>query len=188
VSGVELADGTRLPAQLVVAGIGAVPRIELARAAGLELDDGWIKVDAELRTSDPSIYAAGDVTSAENPRYGRRIHVEHWDNAKRQGKAAAANMLGAGEAYDRVPYFYSDQFDLGMEFRGFAPTWDRVVIRGDVAAREFHAFWLTDGRAVAAMNVNLWDDGERLQEIVESGERLDPLRLADSEVPLATAA
>jgi 3-phenylpropionate/trans-cinnamate dioxygenase ferredoxin reductase subunit len=114
--------------------------------------------------------------------------VEHWDNAIRQGRTAAANILGAQQTYDRVPYFYSDQFDLGIEYRGYAPEWRSVVIRGDVAARRFHAFWLADGRVVAAMNANLWDDARPLRLLVESGEPVDVARLADASVPLADAA
>ncbi len=186
--GVRLADGRVVPGGLVVVGVGAKPRIKLATRAGLETRDGAILVDEHLRTSVPSIYAAGDVAAAWHPRFGRHLRVEHWDNAIHQGKAAAANILGANEPYARTPYFYSDQFDLGMEYRGHAPEWGRVVIRGDVDAREFHAFWLADGRVIAAMNVNLWDDGDELQRLVESEERVDPERLADASVPLTRAA
>ncbi|HEX2142099.1 MAG TPA: FAD-dependent oxidoreductase [Candidatus Limnocylindria bacterium] len=188
VTGVLLSDGRRLAADLVVVGIGAQPRLKLAMRAGLETMDGAIAVDEHLRTSVPSIYAAGDVAAAWHPRFGRHLRVEHWDNAIHQGRLAAANMLGANQAYTRTPYFYSDQFDLGMEYRGYAPQWGSVVIRGDLAARQFHAFWLADGRVVAAMNANLWDDGAELQRLVESEERVDLARLADPGVPLAEAA
>ncbi len=186
--GVRLSDGRRIPADLVVVGVGAAPRIKLATRAGLETNGGAIVTDEYLRTSVPRIYAAGDVASAWHPRFGRHVRVEHWDNAKRQGAAAAANILGANEPYARMPYFYSDQFDLGMEYRGYAPEWGRVVIRGDLAARRFHAFWLADGRVRAAMNMNLWDDGKALRRLVDSEERIDPDRLADPLVPLAKAA
>jgi 3-phenylpropionate/trans-cinnamate dioxygenase ferredoxin reductase subunit len=106
----------------------------------------------------------------------------------RAGQAAAANILGENRAYSRTPYFYSDQFDLGMEYRGYAPEWGRVVVRGNLASRQFHAFWLADGRVIAAMNANLWDDGEELQRLVESEQRVDPERLSDPSVPLARAA
>ena len=188
VTGVRLSDGQRLPADLVVVGVGAAPRIKLATRGGLDTRDGAITADEYLRTSVPSIYAAGDVAAAWHPRFGRHLRVEHWDNAIRQGKAAAANILGANQPYARTPYFYSDQFDLGMEYRGHAPEWSRVVIRGDVAAREFHAFWLADGRVSAAMNVNLWDDGKELKRLVDSEDRVDPDRLADPTVPLTMAA
>ncbi len=188
VDGVRLSDGQRIPADLVVVGVGAAPRIKLATRAGLETREGAILTDEYLRTSVPSIYAAGDVALAWHPRFACHVRVEHWDNAIHQGRAAAANILGAAEPYARTPYFYSDQYDLGMEYRGFAPEWGRVVIRGDVAAREFLAFWLADGRVSAAMNVNLWDDGEELQRLVESEERVDLDRLGDPTVPLAQAA
>lgn len=188
VDAVLLADGRRVPADLVVVGIGAIPRIKLATRGGLEVRKGGIAVDEYLRSSVPSIYAAGDVAAAWHPRFGRHIRVEHWDNAIHQGTTAAANILGANEPYARTPYFYSDQYDLGMEYRGFAPEWGQVVVRGDLARREFHAFWLSDGRVVAAMNANQWDDGDELQRLVESEERVDLARLADPGVPLAEAA
>lgn len=188
VDGVRLSDGQRIVADLVVVGVGAAPRIKLAMRGGLETTEGGIAVDEYLRTSAPNIYAAGDVAAAWHPRFGRHVRVEHWDNAIEQGKAAAANILGANEPYARTPYFYSDQFDLGMEYRGYAPEWGKVAIRGDVAKREFHAFWIADGRVIAAMNANLWDDGEDLLRLVESEERVDLGRLADPSVPLAEAA
>jgi 3-phenylpropionate/trans-cinnamate dioxygenase ferredoxin reductase subunit len=188
VDGVRLADGRRVPADLVVVGVGAAPRLNLAMRGGLEILEGGIAVNEYLRTSVPNIYAAGDVAAAWHPRFGRHLRVEHWDNAIQQGKTAAANILGANEPYARTPYFYSDQFDLGMEYRGYAPEWGRVVIRGDVASHQFHAFWLSDGRVSAAMNANLWDDGEELLRLVESEERVDLARLADPGVPLAEAA
>jgi len=188
VDGVRLSDGQRIPADLVVVGVGAAPRIKLATRGGLETRDGAIVTDEFLRTSVPNIYAAGDVASAWHPRFGRHLRVEHWDNAIRQGKAAAANILGAREPYVRTPYFYSDQFELGMEYRGHAPEWGKVVVRGDVARREFHAFWIADSRVIAAMNVNLWNDGAELRRLVELEERVDLSRLSDPRVPLADAA
>ncbi len=188
VSGVRLADGGRLAADLVVVGVGAVPRLELARRGGLDTREGGIAADEYLRTAVPNIYVAGDVAAAWHPRYGRHLRVEHWDNAIRQGKAAAANILGANQPYLRTPYFYSDQFDLGMEYRGYAPQWGRVVVRGDLEARRFLAVWLADGRVVAAMNANLWDDSKELRDLVESEERVDPELLADPATPLARAA
>jgi 3-phenylpropionate/trans-cinnamate dioxygenase ferredoxin reductase subunit len=128
------------------------------------------------------------VAAAWHPRYGRHLRVEHWDNAIRQGKAVAANIVGANQPYVRTPYFYSDQFDLGMEYRGYAPQWGRVVVRGDLESRQFLAFWLADGRVVAAMNANLWDHGKELSRLVESEERVDPQLLADPSVPLAAPA
>ena len=188
VAEIRLTDGHGVPADLVVIGVGAVPRLQLALRGGLETTAGGIAVDEYLRTSVPNIYAAGDVAAAWHPRFGRHIRVEHWDNAIHQGQTAAANIAGASERYERTPYFYSDQYDLGMEYRGYAPEWGRVVVRGDLAAREFLAFWLADGRVVAAMNANLWESGDDLQALVDSERRIDPDRLADPDAPLLEAA
>lgn len=188
VAEIRLSDGHGVPADMVVIGVGAVARLQLAMRGGLETTDGGIAVDEYLRTSVPNIYAAGDVAAAWQPRFGRHIRTEHWDNAIGQGKTAAANILGANEPYVRMPYFYSDQFDLGMEYRGYAPGWDKVVMRGDLAKREFLAFWLADDRVIAAMNANVWDQGDELQRLVESEERVDVARLADPVIPLAEAA
>jgi 3-phenylpropionate/trans-cinnamate dioxygenase ferredoxin reductase component len=188
VCGVRLGDGQVLPADVVVAGVGAVPRVGLALRSGLATSEGAIAVDAHLRTSDPAIFAAGDVAAAFHPRYGRRIRVEHWDNAREQGATAARNVLGAREIYDRVPYFYSDQFDLGMEVRGRTLGSDRAVLRGDPSRREFLAFWLSEGRVVAAMNANIWDAGDQLAAMVAGGVQIAPERLADDGVPIAAMA
>ena len=142
-------------------------------------------VDASLRTSDPDIYAAGDVANVDTPQWGR-VRVEHWANALNGGPAAAKAMLGRDVSYDRVPYFFSDQYDLGMEYSGWAPpgSYDRVVLRGDKDEREFVAFWLHDGRVLAGMNVNVWDVTDPIQSLVRTGNQVDPDRLADPEVPL----
>lgn len=167
---VLLDGGATVAADLVVVGAGAMPNLDLARHAGLAVEDG-VLVDARLRTSHPDVYAAGDIALAEHPRLGRRIRVEHWDNAAEQGRAAAANMLGADRAYDRLPYFYTDQYDLGMEYVGHVePGGDtEVVLRGDVEGRVFTAFWAREGRVVAGMQVNDWDAMDRVREVVESG-------------------
>ena len=183
VEAVETADGRRIEADLVVVGVGAQPRTELAVAADLAVGDG-ILVDEHLETSVPGIFAAGDVASAWHPLFGARLRLEHWDNARRQGRAAARNMLGGTEPYLRIPYFYSDQYDLGMEYAGYAPSWDRVVFRGDPASRAFVAFWLRDGRVVAGMNANVWKVNDAIAAVVASGEQVDAARLVDSAVPL----
>ncbi len=183
VEAVETADGTRIDGDLVVAGIGAEPRTALARAAGLVVGDG-IHVDERLETSAPGIFAAGDVAAAWHPLLGARIRVEHWDNARRQGRAAARNMLGLAEPYARIPYFYSDQYDLGMEYAGYGSQADRVVVRGDPAERSFVAFWLRDGRVVAGMNANVWKVNEAISALVASREPVDVSRLVDPAVPL----
>jgi len=183
VAWVETADGTRVDADLVIVGIGAVPRTRLAEGAGLDVVDGII-VDQRLETNVPGVFAAGDVAAAWHPSLGTRLRVQHWDNARRQGPTAARNMLGASEAYDRLPYFYSDQFDLSMEYVGHAPSWDRVVIRGDTASRQFLAFWLRDGRVVAGMSANTPKVIGAMRTLIGSGAVVDPARLADAFVPL----
>jgi 3-phenylpropionate/trans-cinnamate dioxygenase ferredoxin reductase subunit len=183
VSAVRTSGGERLECDLVVVGIGVLPRVELAAAAGLAIEDG-VAVDAHLRTSAPDVFAAGDIASAEHPRYPGRVRVEHWANALNQGPAAARSMLGSGEPYARLPYFFSDQFDLGMEYTGLAREWDEVVFRGDVEAREFIAFWLSAGRVVAGMNANVWDVTDDIKALIESDRQVDVRRLADPEVPL----
>jgi 3-phenylpropionate/trans-cinnamate dioxygenase ferredoxin reductase subunit len=184
-AGVKLADGTRIEADAVIVGIGAVPNTDLAAKAGLAVDDG-ILVNAGLRTSDPDIYAAGDVANAYHSALGRHIRVEHWDNARTQGASAALSMLGRDVVYDRVPYFFTDQYDLGMEYAGHIGPggYDEVVVRGDLASRRFLAFWLAGGRVVAGMNVNIWDVNEQIQNLVRTGERIDNTKLADPEARL----
>lgn len=183
--GVRLSDGRVLEADLVVVGVGVVPRIELALRSGLETAEGGIAVDERLRTSDPAIYAAGDIAAAQHPRLGRRLRIEHWDNAKRQGRAAARNAIGLDEPYDRTPYFFSDQFDLGIEVRGLPDPHEEVVIRGDAAARTFLAFWIDGGRVTAALNANVWDAGKELAAMVRDGAQVDRERLADADVPMS---
>jgi 3-phenylpropionate/trans-cinnamate dioxygenase ferredoxin reductase subunit len=183
VDAVETDDGRTVAADLVVAGVGAQPRTELATAAGLAVERG-VLVDERLESSVPRIFAAGDVAEAWHPGYGRRLRIEHWDNAKRQGRAVAGSMLGEQKPYDRIPYFYSDQYDLGMEYTGFAPAWDEVIFRGDPKAREFIAFWLHDGRVVAGMNANIWDVTPHISALIASGREVDRKRLADSSAPL----
>ncbi|MFF1725298.1 NAD(P)/FAD-dependent oxidoreductase [Streptomyces sviceus] len=185
-------DGEEHPAHDVLAAVGAAPRVALAEAAGLELADrahgGGIAVDGQLRTSDPDIYAAGDVASFHHALFGNRLRVEHWANALNGGPAAARAMLGRQETYDRVPYFFSDQYDLGMEYSGWAPpgSYDEVVIRGDAGKREFIAFWVKQGRVLAGMNVNVWDVTEPIQALVRSGAQVDTEALADPHVPLVS--
>jgi 3-phenylpropionate/trans-cinnamate dioxygenase ferredoxin reductase subunit len=183
VEAVRTADGNRIEADFVVVGVGVTPRTGLASAAGIEVDNG-ILVDAHLRTSAPDVFAAGDVANAEHPLFGRRIRVEHWANALNQGPAAARSMLGADQPYDAVPYFFSDQYDVGMEYAGYATEWDEVVFRGDPKDREFIAFWVAGGRVLAGMNVNVWDVTDEIQELVRSKARIDRDRLADPDVPL----
>ena len=182
---VRTSDGRVLECDFVVVGVGVEPRSQLATAAGLAVDDG-ILVDEHLQTIVPGVFAAGDVANAWHPFYGERIRVEHWANALNQGPAAARNMLDRRERYDTIPYFFSDQYDVGMEYAGFAREWDRVVFRGDPATREFMAFWLVGDRVVAGMNVNVWDVTDHIQRLIRARVAVDAGRLADPDIPLET--
>jgi 3-phenylpropionate/trans-cinnamate dioxygenase ferredoxin reductase component len=194
VHSVVLTDGTEVPADVVVAGIGIWPNMELAAAAGLDVANG-IATDAAMRTSDPRIFAAGDVAFSHNPLLGRPIRVEHWANALNGGPAAARSMLGQAVSYDRVPYFFSDQYDFGLEYSGYVEPggYDQVVFRGsteivDGKAPEFVAFWLSGGRVLAGMNANVWDVQDDIQRLVRAGyagTAVDPTALADPSRPLA---
>ena len=186
VGSVLTSSGAIIAADVVVVGIGVVPNDGLASSAGLEVSNGVV-TDAALRTSDPDIYAAGDVANSFHPLYGHGVRVEHWANALHGGPAAARSMLGQQVTYDRVPYFYSDQYDLGMECSGL-PTpgsYDEVVYRGDHASLEFIAFWLSSGKLIAGMNVNVWDVTDDIQSLIRSARPVAPNRLADPAIPLA---
>jgi 3-phenylpropionate/trans-cinnamate dioxygenase ferredoxin reductase subunit len=189
VTGVRLGDGTLVEADAVLVGIGAQPNIELAEAAGLDVDNG-VLVDAALQSSNPDILAAGDIANHEHPVLGRRVRVEHWANALNQPAAAAATMLGTPTAYTELPYFFTDQYDLGMEYVGHAPpgSYARVVTRGNLRGREFIAFWL-DGsdHVLAGMNVNVWDVVDDVKTLILSGRPVDTQRLADPDLPLAAS-
>lgn len=183
-TGVRLADGTVIEGDAVLVAIGARPNIELAADAGLATNGG-VLVDAGLATSDPDIVAVGDIAEEQHPVLGRPIRVEHWANALNQPAVAARTMLGKSASYDRLPYFFTDQYDLGMEYTGYAAPGEyaRVVVRGDEAKREFVAFWLdADNRVLAGMNVNIWDVTDRIKDLI--GQQVDPDRLADPATPL----
>jgi 3-phenylpropionate/trans-cinnamate dioxygenase ferredoxin reductase subunit len=182
---VRLADGRTIEADAVLLAVGVAPATDLADAGGLDLDDG-IVVDEHLRTRAPDVFAAGDVASALHPRYGRRVRVEHWDNALAQGAAAARAMLGKAEPYIKLPYFFSDQYDLGMEYVGLHRREDELVIRRSLDDGRFQAFWIaSDGSVSAGMHVNDWDAIEPIRALVETHATVDPRRLSDPGQPLA---
>lgn len=184
-SGLVLADGTQIPADVVLVAVGAKPNTELADEAGLAMADGGIAVDASLRTSAPDIYAVGDIVSAEHPLLHTRIRTEHWANALKQPAVAVSGMLGQPTEYAELPYFFTDQYDLGMEYVGHADEYTEVVFRGDVEKREFVAFWLgADGRVLAGMNVNVWDVLEDVKALIRSQHPVDSRALADPKMPL----
>jgi 3-phenylpropionate/trans-cinnamate dioxygenase ferredoxin reductase subunit len=186
VTGVRTSDGSVIEAGLVLVGVGIVPNTRLAERAGLEVDNGVI-VDEMLRTSDADVFAAGDVANAYNPLLGARVRVEHWANAANQGKAAGASMAGAGEPYAKLPYFFTDQYDLSMEYHGHVDREgaDDVVLRGDPTDGPWYAFWLRQGRVLAGMNVNDWDAADEIKRLARERVEVDPAALADPATPLA---
>ncbi len=185
VTGVDLADGTHLEADAVVVGVGVTPRTELAQNAGLDVDNG-ILVDASLRTSHPDVFAAGDVANAWHPLLDRRVRVEHWTNASWQPRVAAQAMLGADVTYDRLPHFFSDQYDMSMEYTGYVgrAEYDQVVVRGNPADQAYLAFWLRDSRAVAGMSVNMPRASRDITALVRSQKPIRADELADATHPL----
>jgi 3-phenylpropionate/trans-cinnamate dioxygenase ferredoxin reductase component len=192
-TGVTLSDGSVIPADMAIVGVGVVPNVELATAAGIHVDNGVV-TDAALRTSAPDVYACGDVASFMSPLVGKHIRIEHWANALNGGPAAARSMLGQDVSYDRVPYFFSDQYDLGMEYAGYVEPggYDQVVFRGhteivDGKAPAFLAFWIRDGRMLAGMNCNIWDVQDDIQRLVQAGYAgtpVDAAKLANADVSL----
>jgi 3-phenylpropionate/trans-cinnamate dioxygenase ferredoxin reductase subunit len=184
---VVLDNGDVEEADLVVVGIGVIPRVGLAEDAGLDVDNGVV-VDEQLRSSAGNVFAAGDIASAWHPHFQRHLRVEHWANALNQGATAGGNAAGGSEVYDRLPYFFSDQYELGMEYVGYAEPDDAVTIRGSTTVREFIAFWQRDGVVTAAMNVNVWDVVDDLKAIITSGAAVEASRLADPDVPLTDLA
>jgi 3-phenylpropionate/trans-cinnamate dioxygenase ferredoxin reductase subunit len=187
-TGVKLGDGSTVDADAVLVAVGAAANTALAEQAELALGDGGVLVDLALCTSDPDIFAVGDIAAAYHPLFGMRIRTEHWANALKQPAVAAAGMLGKPEEYTELPYFFTDQYDLGMEYTGHAPHYERVVFRGDVAGREFVAFWLDrDNRVLAGMNANIWDVLDDVKSLIRSRAPVDPDRLADPKQPLGSA-
>jgi 3-phenylpropionate/trans-cinnamate dioxygenase ferredoxin reductase subunit len=186
ISAAVTSSGEELPAGLVLVAIGAVPATRLASDAGLDVGNG-VLADAGLRTSAQEVFAAGDAANAFHPLYGKHVRVEHWANALNGGPAAAKSMLGQGVTYDAVPYFFSDQYDLGMETAGLPEpgSYDQIVYRGDRDAREFIAFWLSGGAVIAGMNVNVWDVSDDIQAVIRSRRPVDEARLADPDIPIA---
>ncbi|WLP88795.1 FAD-dependent oxidoreductase [Gordonia sp. NB41Y] len=186
-AGLKFADETTVYADAVLVAAGAIPDLDLAISAGVDIDGGGVLVDAGLRSSDPSIYVVGDIANATHPILGRRVRTEHWANALNQPAVAAANIVGEHAEYTNLPYFFTDQYDLGMEYSGLGGADDRVITRGDLAKREFVAFWVDDaGHVRAGMQVNIWDQLDDIKKLIESGSAVDVDRLADAQVPLAS--
>ena len=177
--------GEKIESDLVVVGAGVMPRTSLAEGAGIATDNG-ILTGADLQTDAPGIYAAGDVANAWHPFYERRVRVEHWANARRQGAAAGRAMAGERVSYDEIPYFFSDQYDVGMEYVGFVTESDRILYRGSIEEREFIAFWMNGDRVVAGMNVNVWDVSDTISDLIRSRSEVETEKLTDTDVDLAS--
>ena len=184
VAAVRTSDGQSIACDFVVVGVGVIPRAQLAETAGAKIENG-IVVNQQLRTTLPDVFAAGDVANAWHPFYRRNIRVEHWANALNQGPAAARAMLDQDVSYDRIPYFFSDQYEVGMEYSGYATEWDEVIYRGAVSDGEFIAFWLKDQRVIAGMNVNVWDVNEDVQALIRSRREIKTAALCDKDTPLS---
>lgn len=190
VEAVTTRQGRRLPCDMVVMGVGIVPNVEVAAAAGIAVDDG-ILVDPYCRTDADGVFAAGDVAKHLHPIFGR-LRVEHYNNAEKMGRAAARTMLGRVEVYDYIHSFWSDQYEGKLEYIGFARRWDDFIVRGNLEERRFLGFYLTGGRLMAAMGLNRGGDPE-LDETGELaacrrliGARVDPRQLADEGVDLGS--
>ncbi|QEO15321.1 NAD(P)/FAD-dependent oxidoreductase [Agromyces intestinalis] len=189
---VVLGTGDEVDADLVVFGIGATPDTRLAASGGLELENG-VATDSSFRTSAVDVFAAGDVANVWNRRLGHRLRVEHWANADASGKVVGRILAGEAVEYGEIPYFFTDQYDLGMEYSGYGQlaAGNAPVIRGDLdagAGDEYVAFWQQDGKVVAGMNVNVWDVNEDVQRLIRSERTVSAAELADPTVPLAALA
>ncbi len=187
VAGVVTTAGEHLTAETVLVGVGITPNTQLAEGAGIEIDNG-ILCDRSLRTSAPDVFAAGDVANWFNPTLQQHLRVDHWANAHEGGFAAGRSMLGEPVDYDVVPYFFSDQYDAGLEYAGHVPrgTSTQVVLRGDPADHAFMAFWVGEGRVLAGMHVNVWDTIDDVSMLVASRAPADPRVLADPREPIIT--
>ena len=183
VTGVECTDGTQIPADLVIVGIGLVPNVDVAAAAGIACEDG-IVVDENCRTSDPNMYAVGDCSYHPSPRYGRSIRLESVDNAFEQAKSAAANLCGKTTVHDKTPWFWSDQYELKLQIVGLSQHYDNVVLRGDPASKSFSCCYLRGGELIALDAVNHGKDFMAARKLIADERVRTSAKLADDSLPL----
>ena len=183
VEAVQTQSGLELGCDFVVVGVGIRPVTDAVDGSGLDLTNG-VAVDATLRTSNPDVYAAGDVANHDHPLFGRRMRVEHWDNALRMGVAAAQSMLGTGGAFEHPHWFWSDQYDTNLQYVGFATEWDELVIRGSLRGRRFVAFYVKDGLVRGVAGMDRGRDVRRAMGIVAAARPVDPVALRDEDVDL----
>lgn len=184
---VVTAAGVQIECDFAVVGVGVEPAVELAAGTSVEVDNG-IVVDEYCRTSVEDVYAAGDVANHYHPVFERRIRVEHWDNALKHGPAAARNMLGKDEPYEEIPWFWSDQYETNLQYAGYHTSWDELVVRGNLGARSFVAFYCTEGRVLAAVAVNSGRDLRRTVPLIKARRPVDPAKLRDPDIDLRTLA
>ena len=182
-TGAKLSSGETIDCTLAIVGIGVVPNSELAEEAGLDIDNGVV-VDEQGRTSDPDIFAAGDLTNHPNPLLGRRIRLESWENAQNQGRVAAKAMADKGEDYAEVPWFWSDQFDANIQMIGLPQGWEQLATRGDPASNEFITFYLKDGKIDGAISVNNSRDIRMAKRLMQSGKTVSAEDLTNPDVKL----
>ena len=187
VEAVVTAEGKRLPCDVAVVGVGVQPNVEIAAGSPIEVDNG-ILVDEFCRTNVEGIYAAGDVANHQHPLFGRRMRVEHWQNAMRQGAAAAKSMLGTGEPYAEVHWFWSDQFDANLQYAGHHMAWDELVVRGSIPDRNFIAFYISGGLIDAAVALNRGKELRRAMALVKARKPIDSEKLRDEDVDLKSLA
>src|SRR5690625_1755511 len=187
VAAVETDDGDQIPADLIVVGIGAVPRLDLDKEASLDIDGG-VLTDAQLRTSDPNVYAVGDIAAVRSDRFERHIRLDHWAAAMRHPETLAQVLCGKDAHYDRLPYFFTDQYDLGAEYVGYVPPELRdemeVVVRGDLRSREVIAFFVHDDKIWAGMNINIWDVSDEIERLIINRTPVTRDELEHSDLPL----
>jgi 3-phenylpropionate/trans-cinnamate dioxygenase ferredoxin reductase subunit len=176
-----LFDGTRIACDVAVVGIGVEPTMGIFRREPIEMGNG-ILVNEFGQSSVPSVFAAGDVAFGWNPRYGQRLRVEHFDNAQRQAVVVAKAMLGPTDPYNPIPSFWSDQFTYGLQYRGYAPSWDSIVFRGDKNAASFSAFYMKNGALQAVCSVNRYKENTAARHLI--GKHVDPTVLSDESVNL----
>ena len=179
--------GRRIGCDFAVIGVGVDPAVEIAAGTGIEVENG-IVVDEYCRTNVESIYAAGDIANHYHPVFERRIRVEHWDNALKQGPAAARSMLGMQDPYEEIHWFWSDQYDTNLQYAGFHTTWDELVVRGSLEERSFVAFYCTEGRVLAAVAVNRGKDLRRSMPLIKARRAVEPAELRDPDLDLRTLA
>jgi 3-phenylpropionate/trans-cinnamate dioxygenase ferredoxin reductase component len=175
--------GRRIDCDFAVVGVGVEPALDFLSGSGIDLDNG-ILVDEYCRTNIDGIYAAGDVANHFHPVLRQRLRVEHWQNAMQQGAAAARSMLGRGQPYEPVHWFWSDQYDLNLQYAGYHRQAEQIVVRGSLEKRSGLAFYLNQGRIDAVVALNRGKDVRRAMPLIKSREIVDPRQLADEDVDL----